>query len=667
MGWIGKLFKLAMLAIILCIVALIAFIVFANPNSYKPRITELLQTYTGLPFKIEGDIEWTLRPISILKLQDLTLADPTDSNNPAVKIKDVTLRIDMGKALSNHIVITNLAINNPVINWMQTKQIINSEHTPAKPCTIEKLTVKNGSITIQDPKDQMNWLLKDLSITADSFILNANQELPSLHLEGELVNVAHNVQYSLETTAKFDAAKHVLTLDPLKMIWNETPMQGTAIINQFDTDPLISGNFAMAPTDIGALLRKLDPYFANSDTQINHTMQVETAYAYTPKDQLLDLTKFNLQIDKGLMSGDVKLGFIAPYRAEFTLSAENFNFAPLGMLGSAFLPALHTMNTVPVDFLKQIVIQGKFTGTKVAFNDAISIDQMQMEITGQGGVVNISPVLINAYGGTHDLALNIDVTGPTTQVQINEQATKVDLEPWLKLSNNDRIISGSANLKAQLQGGGDNIDAIKQNLSGTISLFITDGVLYGVDITRLMQFSTQTVTDIFKELAVSPAANMNVLAIKQSSNWIQTQADNPKTKFDHFELSVEIGQGVSKQASVTLTNNAIELKGSGDFRLSDQFINFATTTISRIEIPADVQVLGQYMKATPLNMTITGTINRPVFGPNVQGYVTTILKTSIADLQQQALIKMLAASPANIQTDKTPSEIFLNSLQSLNK
>lgn len=667
MGWIGKLFKIILFIIIVGILAGVGFIVFANPNSYKEKITHIIQTYTGLPFKINGNIDWVLRPEAIFKLHDVTLDGAADSKNPAIQIKDMIVKVDLASAFKNNLIITDISINNPVIDWLQTKAVMNSSTTTAQSCTIEKFALKNGTITIQDPDDNINWLLQNVSFTAGSFMLNAGQELPALQLEGDLTNVDQNTKYSLETTAKFDLANHVLTLDPLKMIWNDTPMQGTAIIKQFDTDPVFSGNFAMASTDIGNLLRKLDPYFANSDDEINNSMQLETAYAYTPKDKVLDLTKLSLQIDKGMMTGDVKLGFISPYHAEFNLSAENFNFTPLSLLGSALFPSVHTMTTLPSDFLKQIVINGKFTGTQLSFNDALAIDQIQMEIKGQSGVVQFMPVLINAYGGTHDVALHIDVNGEQPTFQLTEQANKVNLEPWLKIVDSDKLIDGSANLKASLQATGDTLPEIKQSISGGISLFINDGSLYGVDATRLMQFSTQTVTDIFKELSTSPAANMNVLAIKQSTNWIQTQTDHPKTKFDHFELNVEVEKGVSKKATIALNNNVIDLKGSGSFVLSDQTLNFDTTINNRIDMPSEFQVLSSYIKGTPLSMTINGTLNSTTFGPNVQGFVTTILKSAISDIQTQALTKMLAATPPNDKTDKTPTELFLNSLQSLNR
>lgn len=665
MGWISKLFKLAMFAILIGIMVAVGFVIFANPNSYKPEITNWLKTYTNLPFKINGDIAWTLRPESIVKIQDVVLENE-NTEEPAIQIKDITVKIELSSLLSSNPKVTSLSLNSPVINWLQTKEILHDSNASGIPLTIQAFDVKNGTFSIKDPDKHLNWILQNVNFSTSSFVLNADS-LPALQLEGELINIDHNTNYILETTAKFDIAQHTLTLDPLKMIWNDTPMQGSAIINQFDTDPTISGNFSLPATDVGTLLRKLDPYFANTATQVNHSMQMDTAYAYIPKDSILDLTKFNLQIDKGSMTGEIKLGFTAPYHAEFNLSADNFNFAPLGLLGSALFPATHTMTNFPTNFLKDIVVQGKFTGNQLSFKDDINIDQMRMEVNANAGVVQFSPVLINAYGGTHDIGLRLDATNDELSVQINEQASKVDLEPWLKLIDSDNLISGTTNLKASLHGSGNNITALKQSLNGSFYLLVNNGILYGIDATRLMQFSTQTVTDIFKEISTSPAANINVLAIKQSSNWIQTQLDHPKTNFDSLELTIEIMDGSSKQATLAMNNNVIALKGAGSFILRDQTLNFDTSLTNRQDVSPSLPAFAKYIQQTPLDMTITGTLDKPIFGPNVQGYVTTILQKGTNELQVQALNKMIAASPANAKTDKTATEIFLNSLQSLNK
>lgn len=668
MGWlIAKLFKFALLAVLIAIAAFVAFIFLVSPNHYKNQITQIVQNYTGQPFQINGNIEWTLGPRTTVNINDLALAKSADDKNPAIKIKEATIVFDIFALFRKEVTIHNVDLNNVVMDWSLIKTLNKSNQIKGRLVLIQDFALKNGSLTIKDPNDHLNWLMQNVTLTASNVMINGNTDVPPLLLQGDLINVDLSSKYSLDTTVKYDITKGVVTLDPLKVTWNDTPIRGTASIDQIAADPIISGSMTLDPTDVGGLLKKMDPYFANSPLQITHTLQMQTGYSFTTKDQILDLTKLHLQIDKGVLNGDIKLGLVSPYQAQFSLSAENLDFAPLGMLSSALFPSIHTLNAMPIDLIKNISVNGKLSGTQLTINNELVIDQLHMEVNGGSGVVQFTPVIINAYGGTHNMALSIDVSKDKPIYQMTEQADKVELGPWLKAISGTSIISGSASVKANLQATGADLTTITQSLSGTVNLSVSNGVYYGFDANRIMQFATQTVTDIFTELTTSPAANLNVLAIKRSSDWIKTQQDSPKTKFDNLQFNTEIDKGVSQKANLSVANNVIDLKGSGSFTISDKTINFTTTMVDRLDINTNIKVLAGYMKQTPINMTITGTLNKPVFGPDVQSYVTSVLKAGTADLMTQAVNKMVAVTPPNGKTDKTATEIFINSLQSLNK
>ncbi|HSX20797.1 MAG TPA: AsmA family protein [Gammaproteobacteria bacterium] len=664
---LGKIFKLIVLVIILGIIAVAGYILLVGANHFKPQITQALLTYTGLPFQINGPLKWTLRPKTVITLEDVVLAKAPDDKNPALQIKEVTMTVDILSVLQKKPDVDNLTLNNVIANWNAIKDMLKAPSGKAQPCTIDRFELKNGSIAIQNPGDKSNWLLQNASLKGDNIMLNSNQKFPPLTMSAELINLDKNSKYTIDTTVAFDTDKHMLALDPVNLTWNDTNIAGKTTIEQFDTDPIFSGDISVAPADVGGLLKKLDPYFANSVMQVAHSMQMQTSYSYTTKDQILDLKKFNLQIDKGTLHGDVKLSLVAPYHAEFSLTADNIDFAPLSMLGSAIFPSIHTMKTVPADIIKDLVVKGTFAGTQVTYANLLQIEQLQLQVNAQNGVMQFTPVIINAYGGTHDMALSIDVTQQQPTFKITEQADKIDLEPWLKLIHEKNMIHGTASVKASLQASGSDLSMLKQTVTGTMQIFANNGTFDGVDATGLMKFTTQTVTDIFNELSTSAAANMSVLAVKRSSNWISTQSEQPSTKFDHLELVADFNQGVSSKSSLTFSNNAIELKGSGSFTLTDQVVNFNTTIINRKDIESDVKVLANYMRQTPLAMTITGTLDKPVFGPDVQGYVTTVLKTAQTDLQAKAVAKMVSVTPPNTKTDKTATDLFLASLQSLSK
>lgn len=668
MGWIiSKLLKITMIAIFVGIIAGVGLLFFVNPNHFKPQITKMMQDYTGQAFQINGDIEWSLRPRTIINIHDVVLASSADDKTPAVQIKEINLDFDIFALLRNNMTIHSVVLNNVVVDWLKAKAMTaNKPDKPGRQCLIQDLEVKNGAVTLQDPDEHLNWSLQNVELTANNVMMNSGQGMPTFLMHGDLSNMDFNTKYTLDTTVTYDSTKSSLTLDPLKVIWNDTSLQGDAIIDQSGAAPIISGTISLNPTDVGALLKKLDPYYANNPAKVTHTLQMQTDYSYALKDQTLDLTKLQLQIDKGVLTGDVKLGLVSPYHAEFSLSAENLDFAPLGMLGTALFPSIHTMNAIPSAALKDIVVSGKFSGTQLTVANDIVMDQFHLEVNGQGGVIQFTPVIINAYGGTHNVALSIDVSKKDPEFMLNEKADKVDIEPWFKAIQGDSILSGKASVQVSLKASGNELATIKQSLAGSVNVSVNNGVMYGFDANKVMQFSLQTVTDIFNEISTSPAANLNVLAVKQSSDWIKTQQDNPQTKFDHFEFVAEIAEGISKKSSIAMNNNVIDLKGTGQYTLHDQAINYTATMVDRMDPNTDIKVLAGYMKQTPINLNITGTINKPVFGPDVQTYITTVLKATQTDLVTLAVNKMVAATPPNMKTGKTASDLFIDSLQSLN-
>lgn len=661
MFWIlKKIFKLLIILIILGIISGVALILFINPNNFNSHIANVIQDTTGLPIKINGQISWSIRPNSTINLQEVLLTKAVNDNTPVVQIKEVILNIELSSIFKDIPIIEKLTLNNVIVDWALAKDLKVNPKNNIQPFVIQDLQVKNGYMKLQDPTDHMNWLLQNVSLSANNIMLNSVKELPTLKMQGELVNVDRNTTYNVDTAIKVDISKDTLTLNPLKMIWNDTTLQGSATVTGYTSNPIISGDIAMDNTDVGAILQKVDPYYANHSLPVSHSMQMQMAYSYEFKNQILDLTKINFQIDNGTINGNCKLGIAAPHNAEFTLTAENMNLAPLGLMTAAMFPSAHTITSFPEALFKDISIKGSFSGTKLSYNNNLVIDQIHMEVAGGEGIVQFAPVVISAYGGTHNIVFSTDVINKQQPYfELSDQANNVTLH--------NSIIDGKATIKASLQAMGNDVNSIKQTLTGNVNLYVSDGVLHGVAVDKITQFANNTAIGVFDELSRSPAAKLNVLAIKNSGDVNTTQQDNPETKFNYFELQANIKQGISKNTNISMNNNVIALKGAGEFNLINQSINLDAAIVSKTDITSDSVILSNYMKQTPVEMSITGTIDKPIFGPTVYTYVMSVIKATQTDLTNQAIAKMVAATPTNVKTDKSASDLFIDSLQGLVK
>jgi AsmA protein len=668
MAFVGKLVKLIILLAILGLIAGVAVILLVNPNSFKPQISKIINNYTGQTVIINGPIKWSIRPETMLNLQDVVINKSADDQTPILAIKDVTAYFDLVSFIGGNLIVHDLELTNVNLDWTTVKNIVanQKDSNSGRKFIVETLKVKNGDIKLQDKTDNLNFELQNINATARSVILNSGQPIPSINVQADLVNLDKNSTYNIDTTVKIDPAKQSISLDSMNISWGGVALRGNALIEQYSTDPVVNGTIAINNTSLGDVLKKIDPYFANSKQEIKNTLQVQLAYSYATKDQVLDMSQLNFQIDSGELSGNIKLGFAKPYHAEFALAANNLDLQPVGLFGSALIPSLHTMKQVPIEVFRDMTINGKFSGTKLAYGDLLALDQIQMQVVGQGGIIQLTPVIIGAYGGMHNISLNIDLISKKLPfIQLNEQADKVAIDPWMKLLNEKSIITGSASIKASLETVGSDVETLKQNLSGGVNININDGTLYGFDANQLMQFTTQTVTNIFNELSTSPTANLTASAVKRSSDWINTQQGTPSTKFDTFQFNADINQGVSKKASINMGNSAIILKGAGNFSLIDNTIHFDATLSNRGDINSNIKSLATFMQKSPIAIAIDGTFGKPIYGPSVQSYVLNVLKLAQTDITNQAISKMVSVTPPNAKTDKTATDLFLDSLQSL--
>lgn len=644
----------------------LAFISFMDPNNYKKQINQALQDYSGLPLKINGAVQWSLKPKTMLRMQDIALSKPNEEATQILEIKDASMHFDLFSYIKGDLLINDLELKDVNLDLSEIKKF------PKTPITnkyvIQSFVVKNISINMQNRLDNLNWQLKNATLTAKNVVISEGKNFPAFNVTGDLINAGHHATLNLDTTATLDAAKHLLTLDPLKLTWNSTPFLGSAKIEQYDTDPVISGTLGMDATDVGGALKRIDPYYAEGNQNQTHTMQGNVAYSFATKEQILDLSKIHFQMDSGAIDGNLKVSLTAPYQTEFTLSAENIDFVPLSILGKALFPTPPSETLFPIELLKTLTVNGKLAGTNLHLGNNTQIDQVTLGIIGQAGVIQFAPLAIVAYGGTHNMALNLDVINKQQPfLQLTEQADGIALEPWLKLIHEDGIISGTANIKASLEAMGNDVAALKQTMTGVVNVTVKDGTLSGFDADKLMSFTTQTVNDIFNEISKSPSTDLRSLAIKKAGDWITTQQDGPKTKFNFFELKADIDQGISKKASITMNDNVIELKATGSFNLGDNTLNFDANIANKADVTTNVKSLAAYIKKTPLAVLITGTIEKPLYGPNIQGYAVNIIQLAQTDLLNQAISKMVAATPPNIKTSKTASDLFIDSLQSLTK
>ncbi len=664
MLWFFRTFIKATIFILIIAAILIVVAVFVlDPNDFKTHINHMMQEYSGLDLQFEGPIEWTIRPNTHINIQNISLN--ADDKSPVLQIKEADIHFNLHSLLSDTLQVSALQFTDVNLDWTKVKNISRKSRKKARNCMIQELMSQNTRIIVQDAEKNLDWELKSATISATNIVVGGDNNQIPISVTGTLLNVTRNTEYKVNTVIKLDKIKRSADLDPLTLTWKNTPIHGNALIEEYNNGFNVSGKLILDATDVNTVLKNLEPDIS-LDGATTHNLQSEFSYAYSTVDHTLDLSAFSLALDSGTITGNLKCAIKSPYKAEFSVNATDMNLEPLTLLYNALFPNFRVDNLKALDLLKDLSVDGKFSGNKLLVNQFMQIDQIDVAIKGTQGTIQVAPAVISAYGGTHNMTLNLDlVSKDQPYFQLTEQADKVDLEPWLNAIGYTNVISGNASIKADITAEGVDVEALISTLSGKINLYINNGTLYGVDATKAMEFATSTVGDIFEQLTKSSGMDLNKLASAHASDWTTLQGDDAKTTFDHCELKADIDQDSSTKASITLDNNSISINGSGGFKLVDGTLNFNTTILANGEVTNQIKSLAKFMKQAPLPMTISGTFHKPLFTPNIANYTTNIIKLAQTDILNQAVSKMVAATPANSKTPKTATDLFLDSLKSL--
>jgi AsmA protein len=141
---------------------------------------------------------------------------------------------------------------------------------------------------------------------------------------------------------------------------------------------------------------------------------------------------------------------------------------------------------LPLESLRQLDLNGTMTiGQLKAFN--LRSRDVEIQIKADDGVLKISPLKAQLYDGAAAVDLKLDVRKDTPRVSVKESLTGVQAGPLLKDLTGDDPILGTATVKADLKGTGNNVDEILKTLNGTAKFSFKEGAINGVNIAALIR------------------------------------------------------------------------------------------------------------------------------------------------------------------------------------
>ena len=637
--------------ILVLIVAVVVFAATFNVNQYRGTIQSELEKRLDRRVVL-GDMHLGIFPPR-LQVQNLSIADDPKFNDakPFVEAQELDVSVKLLPLLSKSVEISSLSLQRPSVELIKDAQgtwnfsTIGATQKSApsqdkQQFSLGQLAVQDGQVAITDEQarkprvvyDHINLTLMDFApdspFSVDASVHFPGQGAQEIRLQGK----GGPVQQPDPTATPFHGS---LDLKDVSLAGFQKFLQTPALTN---SDGVLSGH-----TNIASESGKLSAAGQMTVEQLR-VRGLEVGYPINADYELNDdLASDLLRINKGA----VKLGqtpFFAtgtvnmkptPAELDMNLKANNVSIAEIARLaaaaGIALAPGTTVNGTVNAD------IHARGPADKLALNGTVAGRDIQAS-----GKDIPQPVQIK----TVNLALTPDeirsdnfpvISGGTTvntQFSLRSYTSKTPLVDATLKAPQAELPAILAMAKAYGVTGLD-----KLNGAGTLALDMhAAGPLQSITSDEIMRALNGNLNLNFNNVRYSGVDVGHELAsIGQFLNSAQSlQKDQGFTNILKMTGNVVVRNGIAQTNNLQALLDVANVGITGNANLVSQALNLDVTAVLAKSFSQQVggTGIGGYMNTALANnqgeivipATVTGTLQHPVFGPNVQKIAQMKLK-----------------------------------------
>ncbi len=347
--------------------------------------------------------------------------------------------------------------------------------------------------------------------------LNINQngnvtQLKNLELQGTVAgNDVPNGQlpFNLRVSARYNAEDALAQVSQISLDANETQVTGSGSV-QFSAIPKIR-------------------FILNSPSINLANWQAQTS---------TNTTSVNTQVED------------ADTQSQAT-TTPNTETSPVILDGSTSL----STQELDLSALKNLDVHGQINVDQLLVNN-LTVNKVSAVMQVQKGILDLSRLQANVYGGQLNSTLNLNTNGTLPQYKINTQLNGVQIQPMLKALLNKDVLSGVGQMQVNLSGQGLSPLVLRQAIQGTVNIQLADGQIYGVNIPQMIREAKAK--------------------LKGESLPVDT---TPKTTdFSGLGALFTLNDGIASTNNLHLDSPLLRVKGQGETNLVNESLNMQINT-----------------------------------------------------------------------------------------
>jgi len=430
-----------------------------------------------------------------------------------------------------------------------------------------------------------------------------------------------SIDARLQANVSADLSQQAIDVKKLQLDTLGTALTGQVRITGLDKTPGAHGHITVdnvSPRDIANRLGIQLPVTSDQSVLKKASMDLE----FAANQNEASLKKLKIKLDDTELNGSASVKYFAAPAIRFTLNANGIDmdrYLPPrpDKPSKQTKPAAPTpgstaaaATTLPLEPLRSLDVDGNITLGKLKIVGA-QLSDMQLGINGKGGQLQLHPIKGNLYNGHYDGDIKLDVRTDTPKVSVNEKLTTVNVGPLLKDVMGKELVSGTANITANMTTAGSDLESIKKTLNGKANFSFTDGKVNGVNIGQMIR-------EAYAKLKKKPAP---------------PKTENA-TDFAEMSGSITATNGIVRNNDLDAKSPLLRIKGEGKVDLPRDHISYL---VSAAIVESNEGQTGkelEELKSLVIPIKVTGGITDPKFsldlGPVLQKRAKQIIDKKIS-------------------------------------
>lgn len=622
----------------LIVIALLAVRLLVDPNDYKDRIAREVKRSTGRELTLSGPIELSVFPWIALELGPASLGNPPGfSAEPFAAVHRISLRVKLLPLLHKELKVGSIEVDGLDLrllknaagkgNWQDFGskehatnggESSSSSGTSALP-DIDGIEIKDSRISYQDlVADHLNFELGHWASGTPTPIKLSVALTPSAGaapVDFKFSTPALNTDL---TNQILDAPSFTLELAGATLAGS---LKGTRIIDA----PALSGTFKLDTVSPRDLLEKLG-IKAPTTRDPKALTRLAAAGSFTYGTDAVSLDQLAVDLDDSRLQGKVAVTNLQTKALAFNLALNHIDLdayrAPesTGQSAPANTAAAAAHPTKPAaDPLKTLLLDGKLSIDGITVSN-VKLTDLHVTLVAKDGLVHIAPATASFYGGHYSGDITLNDQGPVAQLKLVQTMNGVDMAALLKDFAKTQRVSGHGTVTTDLTAQGLGGDALMKTLNGRVTANITGGAVEGVDL----WFEIDRAKALLQKQGLPNG---------QSSG---------HTKFDAFQASADITNGVAKTTDLNIASQNLRVTGQGTTNLVSNAIDYQIKATVYKEAPTAAANSANVLLEVPLN--VTGTTNKLNVRPDLEAMAKSRAQQEIdkhkGELQQKLMDKL---------------------------